>query len=127
MVLLKKHKKHLKVKLCLQKNIDNSIKKGSVKMSKNFRESLKEQMENEEFKQEWDKTELEYQIIKAIITAREEKNITQKELAEMTGITQNDISKLENGSANPSLQTLKKLANGLGMAIKLEFVPITNK
>ncbi len=96
-------------------------------MSKNFRESLKEQMENEEFKQEWDKTELEYQIIKAIITAREEKNITQKELAEMTGITQNDISKLENGNANPSLQTLKKLANGLGMAIKLEFVPITNK
>ncbi len=70
-------------------------------MSKNFRESLKEQMENEEFKQEWDKTELEYQIIKAIITAREEKNITQKELAEMTGITQNDISKLENGNANP--------------------------
>ncbi|NDO45824.1 helix-turn-helix transcriptional regulator [Clostridium sp. MD294] len=96
-------------------------------MSKNFRESLKEQMENEEFKQEWDKTEIEYQIIKAIITAREEKNITQKELAEMTGITQNDISKLENGNANPSLQTLKKLANGLGMAIKLEFVPITNK
>ncbi len=96
-------------------------------MSKNFRESLKEQMENEEFKQEWDKTELEYQIIKAIITAREEKNITQKELAEMTGITQNDISKLENGNANPSLQTLKKLADGLGMAIKLEFVPITNK
>ncbi len=96
-------------------------------MSKNFRESLKEQMENEEFKQEWEKTELEYQIIKAIITAREEKNITQKELAEMTGITQNDISKLENGNANPSLQTLKKLANGLGMAIKLEFVPITNK
>ena len=45
----------------------------------------------------------------------------------MTGITQNDISKLENGNANPSLQTLKKLANGLGMAIKLEFVPITNK
>jgi len=96
-------------------------------MSKNFRESLKEQMENEEFKQEWEKTELEYQIIKAIITAREEKNITQKELAEMTGITQKDISKLENGNANPSLQTLKKLANGLGMAIKLEFVPITNK
>lgn len=96
-------------------------------MSKNFRESLKEQMENEEFKQEWDKTELEYQIIKAIITAREEKNITQKELAEMTGITQNDISKLESGNANPSLQTLKKLADGLGMAIKLEFVPITNK
>lgn len=96
-------------------------------MGKNFRQTLKEQMQDAEFKKEWEKTELEYQIIEAIITAREEKNITQKELAEMTGITQSDISKLENGNANPSLQTLKKLANGLGMAIKLEFVPITNK
>ena len=94
-------------------------------MSKNFRQTLKEQMKEEEFKKEWDKTELEYQIIKAMITAREEKNMTQKQLAEITGITQSDISKLENGNANPSLQTLKKLADGLGMAIKLEFVPIT--
>jgi len=93
-------------------------------MSKNFRQTLKEQLEDKEFKQEWDKTELEYQIIKAMLTARKQKNITQKELAEITGITQSDISKLENGSANPSLQTLKKLANGLGMVVKLEFIPI---
>lgn len=93
-------------------------------MSKNFRQTLKEQLNDAEFKQEWDKTELEYQIIKAMLTARKQKNITQKELSEITGITQSDISKLENGSANPSLQTLKKLADGLGMVIKLEFVPI---
>lgn len=49
--------------------------------------------------------------------------ITQKELAAKTGIAQGDISKLENGSANPSLKTLQRLAAGMGMRLKLEFVP----
>ena len=34
-----------------------------------------------------------------------------------------DISRLESGTANPSLRTLKRLAAGMGMALKLEFIP----
>ncbi|MCI6377067.1 MAG: helix-turn-helix domain-containing protein, partial [Clostridiales bacterium] len=49
--------------------------------------------------------------------------LTQKQLAEKTGIAQADISKLESGNANPSLRTLRRLAEGMGMQIKLEFVP----
>ena len=41
----------------------------------------------------------------------------------MTGITQADISRFENGTGNPSLRTLKRLAEGLGMSLKVEFVP----
>ena len=41
-----------------------------------------------------------------------------------TGIDQADISKLENGTRNPSLKLLKKLASGLGMQLKIEFVPM---
>ena len=52
-------------------------------------------------------------------------NLTQKELAERTGINQADISKLENGTRNPSLKMLKRLAAGMGMALKIEFVPMT--
>ena len=44
--------------------------------------------------------------------------------AEATGINQADISRLESGTANPSLRTLKRLAAGMGMALKVEFVPI---
>ena len=51
------------------------------------------------------------------------RNLTQKELAERTGINQADISKLENGTRNPSLKLLKRLADGMGMTLKLEFVP----
>ena len=58
-----------------------------------------------------------------MLDGRSARNLTQKELAEITGITQSDISKLENGNANPSLRTLERLAAGLGMRIRLEFVP----
>lgn len=54
----------------------------------------------------------------------EARDLTQKQLAEATGIAQADISRLENGTANPSLRTLKRLAAGMGMTLKLEFVPI---
>ncbi len=44
-------------------------------------------------------------------------------LAEHTGINQADISKLENGTRNPSVNLLKRLAEGMGMVLKIEFVP----
>lgn len=92
-------------------------------MEKNFRETLNEQMKNTEFKKEWDALEPEYQIIKAMLESRAEKSLTQKQLADATGIPQADISRLENGNANPSLKTLQRLAGGMGMKLKLEFVP----
>ena len=51
--------------------------------------------------------------------------MTQKQLADATGINQADISKLERGNANPSLRTLQRLAAGMGMRLKLEFEPVT--
>lgn len=92
-------------------------------MRKNFRETLNEQLRNPEFKKEWDALEPEYQIIKAMLDTRSEKAITQKQLADITGIPQADISRLENGNANPSLRTLQRLADGMGMKLKLEFIP----
>ena len=47
--------------------------------------------------------------------------MTQKQLAERTGITQADISRLETGNANPSLRTLQRLAAGMGKRMKIEF------
>ena len=92
-------------------------------MGKNFRETLNEQLRDPEFKAEWDALEPERQIMRAIVEGRDEQALTQKQLSEMTGITQADISRLENGTGNPSLRTLKRLAEGLGMSLKVEFVP----
>ncbi len=92
-------------------------------MGKNFHDTLNERLTDPAFRAEWDALEPERQIMKAIIDGREEKALTQKQLAEVTGITQADISRLENGTGNPSIRTLKRLAAGLGMTLKVEFVP----
>ena len=92
-------------------------------MGKNFRETLEEQLNDPEFKKEYDALEPEFTIINALLNAREASGLTQKDLAERTGIAQGDISKLETGNANPSLRTLQRLAAGMGMKLKLEFVP----
>ena len=93
-------------------------------MGKNFRDTLNEQMQDPEFRAEWEALEPERQIIRAIIEGREANDLTQKQLSEATGIAQADISRLENGTGNPSIRTLKRLAAGLGMQLKLEFVPL---
>ena len=76
-------------------------------------------------KKEYDALEPEFAIIQAMIDARKESGMTQKQLADKTGITQADISRLESGNANPSLRTLQRLAAGMGMRIRLEFVRAT--
>jgi DNA-binding XRE family transcriptional regulator len=92
-------------------------------MGKNFRDTLNEQLDNPEFKKEYDSLEAEYQVIHAIINARKVTKITQKQLSEKTGIAQSDISKIENGNGNPSIKTIERIARGMGMNVKVEFVP----
>ena len=86
-------------------------------------EALNEQLKDESFKKEYEALEPEYEIISSLIDARKSNNVTQKQLSEATGIAQSDISKIENGSANPTLKLLQRLAEGLNMSLKVEFVP----
>ena len=95
-------------------------------MSNSFDDFLKEQLQDAEFRAEYEALEPEFAIMQAMIDARKATGMTQKQLAEATGINQADISKLERGSGNPSLRTLQRLAAGMGMRVKLEFEPITN-
>ena len=91
-------------------------------MGTNFDDFLAEQLRDPEIKKEWDALQPQRAIIQAMIDARKESGLTQKELSERTGIAQSDISKLERGNANPSLRTLQRLAEGMGMKLKIEFV-----
>lgn len=86
-------------------------------------EFINQQMGNPEFKKEYEKIQPEMDVIRAIVDARVSQNLTQKELSVKTGINQADISKLENGTRNPSLNLLKRLAEGMDMALKIEFIP----
>ena len=87
-----------------------------------FRKYLEKQIQNPDFKAEWDALEPELSIMQAVIDARKESGLTQQQLAERTGISQADISKLENGNANPSLKTLQRLASAMDKKLKISFV-----
>lgn len=89
----------------------------------NFNDFLNDQMKDPEFKQEWDALEPEYALVQAIIDARKQTGLTQKQLSERAGIAQSDISRIERGTANPSLRTIKRLAASMGMTVKLVFTP----
>ena len=77
---------------------------------KTLNEMLEKQMNDENFRKEYEEMQPEFDVIRAIVDARTSQNLTQKELAERTGIDQADISKLENGTRNPSVNLLKRLA-----------------
>lgn len=66
----------------------------------------------------------QYEVISQIIKARDAQGITQAELAERTGIRQSNISRLEGGNYNPSLEFLSRIARGLGMELHIELRPI---
>ena len=90
---------------------------------KTFEDYKKQQMQDPELVREYEAIQPEMDVIRAIVNARTSQNLTQNELAKRTGINQADISKLKNGTRNPSVNLLKRLAEGMGMSLKIEFIP----
>jgi DNA-binding XRE family transcriptional regulator len=79
-------------------------------------------LKNEEVRNELKKNEAEYRIIEEIIMARKEKNLTQKDLAELIGTRQSNISRLESGNYNPSLEFLNKIAHAVGKELEVRII-----
>jgi len=79
-------------------------------------------LKNKEVKNEYELMEAEYKIIEEIIMARKEKNLTQKGLAELVGTKQSNISRLESGTYNPSMDFLQKIASAMGKRLEVRMV-----
>lgn len=77
-------------------------------------------LEDPETKIEYERLRSRYEAISLLMSARKEQNITQKELAERIGTQKSNISRFENGSCNPSLDFLVKVAHGLGKELHIE-------
>ena len=69
-----------------------------------LKEYKTEKLKNPEFVKAYEEMQPEMNVIRAIIDARISQNITQKELADRTGIAQTEISRLENGTRNYPLK-----------------------
>lgn len=86
-----------------------------------FEEDLKKRLQNPEFRKEWEESEAEYQLGKLLIEKRLAKKLSQRELAKKARTTQAVISRIESMNSNPSFLLLKRIANALGMRLKVEF------
>ncbi|MEG1427899.1 MAG: helix-turn-helix transcriptional regulator [Oscillospiraceae bacterium] len=83
----------------------------------NFREHLAQQLKNEEFRKEYESLSARRQLVELLIRERNAQNLTQQDLATRVGMKASNISRLESGNYNPSLDLLEKVAGGLGKKI----------
>lgn len=87
-----------------------------------FQRRLEKDLNNPEFKKEWEALELEFQIQAALMQARIDSDMTQAELAKKSGIRQSNISRIESGAVLPRLDTLEALARAMGKQLKITMV-----
>ena len=87
----------------------------------NWKDFEKKLLKNPEVIKELKKLEPEYQLARSLIGARVKKRLTQKALAKKAKTDQASISRLESGSAKPSLALLRKVANALGANLMIKF------
>jgi predicted transcriptional regulator len=87
-----------------------------------FEKHLQEQLQDPEFKKEWDKLELRYTIIKQLIKLRNTYNLSQAQLAKKIGTTQAVISRIENGTVNIGIDFLEKIARAFNKKVDLRII-----
>lgn len=90
---------------------------------KTLKEYKEEMMKNPEFAHEYVSLQPEFEIIGAMIDARNRLNMTREELAKRAGISMSELSMLENDTMNSNIWLLQRLAESMDMTLKIEFVP----
>ena len=72
------------------------------------------QLQDPEFRAEYERSRPDFEVMHALIDTRISQNLTQKELAEKSGVRQSNISRIESGTCSPTIATLEALAAGMG-------------
>lgn len=83
---------------------------------------IKEKLRDPHFREEWEKSEAQYQVTRQLIVARLENGLSQRKLAQKANTTQAVISRIENMSIKPSLGILERLAWALGRRVEINLV-----
>ena len=82
---------------------------------KSFEEALAEDLQDPAFRRAWERTEIARAVALQVVQYRATHHLTQEELAAKTGVKQPAIARLEAGEHQPSVMTLRRLADRLGM------------
>lgn len=79
----------------------------------------KQRQNNPEFRKVWDESRAEYKLIGEMISLRKQENITQKELAELTGNKQQVISRIERKESIPTIRAFSRMLDALGYELQI--------
>ena len=83
---------------------------------------LKEKIKDPYFKELYELEAQKYAIVEKIVEYRIKHKMTQGQLAEQVGVTQQQISKIENGEFS-SIMTLEKVLLAIGLTVQMKVVP----
>ena len=79
-----------------------------------------ELLEDPVFRKHYNESSFEREIFKAIIRARANKKLTQRELAKKIGVEQSALARFASGRVSPTLNFLKKVVSGLGLSVTIK-------
>lgn len=88
-----------------------------------FQDWLDEQLKDPEFRLEYEKAQVEFAPIRAILDARMKRGMTQAQIAKKMGTTQSSIARVEAGRSNPTIPYMQRLADALDMKLDVRFLP----
>ncbi|MGE0267966.1 MAG: helix-turn-helix transcriptional regulator [Candidatus Omnitrophota bacterium] len=91
----------------------------------NVSEHLKEKSKDSYFKELYELEAQKYAVIQKIVEYRIKHSLTQGQLAKEVGVTQQQISKVENGEFS-SIMTLEKILLSIGLTVQIKAVPLKN-
>ncbi|MEK7669289.1 MAG: helix-turn-helix transcriptional regulator [Patescibacteria group bacterium] len=97
--------------------MEKTYKKIKLISHEDFKKKL---LKKPSFRKYYEETSFEREIFKAIIKARAQKDLTQRELAEKIGVKQSALARFESGRTNPTLGFLKKVVSGLGLNVTVK-------
>ena len=86
-----------------------------------FDDYLEKRFQDPELRSNFEAESLRLESAVALLKAREDAGLTQRELAKRVDVPQSTIARIERGN-NTSVDTLSKIANALGKKLKVEFV-----
>jgi len=86
---------------------------------RDWKQLKSELLQNKAVEKEYNKLTPRYEAISAVITARNKRGITQKELAHKMGTKQSAIARFEAGNINPSLGFLERMAEVMGYKVNI--------
>ncbi|MEK9167777.1 MAG: helix-turn-helix transcriptional regulator [Patescibacteria group bacterium] len=84
---------------------------------KTFQQFRKESLKRPGVRRAMEDTDIEFQLVEAMIRARLKSGVTQRQLADKIGVAQSALARFESGRVSPTLSFVKKVTQGLGLKL----------